>query len=258
MNKEYNDKEINRSEKPKLFDEEVDKKIAMESEKDIMKNPLYQNKERIKNSDIQKTVTLSAILIVIAGLLIYFANSIQRMIFQDSQSILFAPKTGIMAPRFAMAFIVIGFLGIIFSIVNLVRGRKTSSVSKKSKFRAISLVSLVLIVLGIVSIYSFTDFTQGTIKQNSLFKPSVLSTYNEVTNQRVYIKDQATKNLMQEITLSNGSKIEFPFNVNNAAQVRVLDSKFNKGRNRAVDTDTFTQIVSQGLYSEEEAQRVYR
>lgn len=266
---EHNHEEVN----PEVVDEgtvnkEYEKNVRNVSMTDNYerKSSEFYDKEKRQNLGRSKNrMIVALVFLVLASLAIYFAPAIHRAIYAKENSILFVSGSGILGPRMGLLF----FLASLFIIGIVIWSSITSKKSKdesltklsikrrESNFKKIGLLlSVVFIVLAFASLKRYTDFTTENIINSTLIGKKV-TLYDNVKKQAVSFDSKASI-IYHKITLEDNSEVIYPFNTENKEKVKVLDQKYNPARNKAIDTDTFQAILRQGLYTEQEANLVYR
>ena len=244
------------------------KKTSSEYSSDYeKKSSEFLEKEKSNKSNRHKNFFITVVvLIVIFGILNFLAPTIHRSLFAAENSILFLSGNGIFNPRVGLSMFVVALLIIIAIIYSMFTGKKKNDVSLSKKevkannpsFRLLGfIIALVLILVSVMSLFTYQDLTAEHIVNRSLFGGTRIHQYDKVLKQEVtYNSDK--KLIEQAITLDDNAVVKYPFTKDNKDKVKLIDQKYNPSRNKLVDTHTFQQIINDGLYTQDQAESVYR
>ncbi len=205
------------------------------------------------------------ILVVAAAALILFLTAplIQASLFRtEGDSLIFNPAGGLFGPRAGVVEIFIGLLGAGLVIWTLMGARRNKAAKNQAGpgrgnqnlFRTIGLVLLIFLPVGISSLFNFTEFRNNDIRFASIFDRDRTYSYDSIVHQDVM-------NQGEEVfyTLETGDGRSSRLNVSDlpAETVRLLDAKLAPGRVVRFTSTAVDQLVEQGIYTWEEAIRIY-
>lgn len=195
------------------------------------------------------------IFILIVAVIAFASNLIQRLVFKSPDSLIFLGNTGMLTPPVGAVIAGIGVIAIVFGVISLVH--KNSRLSGNMKGFAVAL-GLFLIFIGYTTFVKYVDFRENTILDSSLFSSKGFA-YLDVTEVRASYDSAKTegRRLLYTFTLPGGRSYEVDVTRTTMERLKLIDTKVGLTAKRVIDNYALQEIVRLGMYTEEEALKIF-
>lgn len=238
-----------------------DKELPVVTERETRKNYVEVDKVNAevvrekKGRGVFDNLKMYGIGLVVVALIALFANAIQRMLFQSPDSLIFLGNTGMLKPPVGVILMGIGLLAILFAAVSFVH--KNSRYSGKQK-GSILLVGLLLVLVGLTSFFKYVDFRENTILDRSIIT-SRAHTYFDVTEVRANFDAARPEGsrLIYSFVLPGSRVYDINVSSGNMEALKTIDTKIIATAKRSIDNFALQEIVRIGMYTEDEALRLF-
>jgi hypothetical protein len=244
------DKEMFES-KPMLNGEGEAGKEYVEVDK-VVVEPAGKVKPKRSFIDNLKTYLIFFLVVAIAAL---GANFFQRMVFKSPDSLIFLGNTGVLTPPIGAVLAGLGVLALVFGVISAVH--KNSRLTGNMKALTVA-GGLFLIFMGYTTFVKYVDFRENTILDSSLFSSKGFA-YLDVTEVRASYDSAKTegRRLLYTFALPGGRSYEIDVTKATMDSLKLIDTKVGVTAKRVIDNYALQEIVRLGMYTEEEALKIF-
>lgn len=244
------DKEMFES-KPMLNGEGEAGKEYVEVDK-VVAEPAGKVKPKRSFIDNLKTYLIFFLVVAIAAL---GANFFQRMVFKSPDSLIFLGNTGVLTPPIGAVLAGLGVLALVFGVISAVH--KNSRLTGNMKALTVA-GGLFLIFMGYTTFVKYVDFRENTILDSSLFSSKGFA-YLDVTEVRASYDSAKTegRRLLYTFALPGGRSYEIDVTKATMDSLKLIDTKVGVTAKRVIDNYALQEIVRLGMYTEEEALKIF-
>lgn len=183
------------------------------------------------------------------------ANLIQRLVFKSPDSLIFLGNTGALTPPIGVVLAGFGILAIVFGVISVVH--KNSRLTGNMKALTVA-GGLFLIFMGYTTFVKYVDFRENTILDSSLFSSKGFA-YLDVTEVRASYDSAKTegRRLLYTFTLPGGRSYDVEVTRTTMDNLKLIDTKVGLTAKRVIDNYALQEIVRLGMYTEEEALKIF-
>lgn len=244
------DKEMLES-KPMLNGEGEAGKEYVEVDK-VVAEPAGKVKPKRSFIDNLKTYLIFFLVVAIAAL---GANFFQRMVFKSPDSLIFLGNTGVLTPPIGAVLAGLGVLALVFGVISAVH--KNSRLTGNMKALTVA-GGLFLIFMGYTTFVKYVDFRENTILDSSLFSSKGFA-YLDVTEVKASYDSAKTegRRLLYTFALPGGRSYEIDVTKATVDSLKLIDTKVGVTAKRVIDNYALQEIVRLGMYTEEEALKIF-
>jgi len=237
--------------KPMLNGEGEAGKEYVEVDK-VVVEPAGKVKPKRSFIDNLKTYLIFFLVVAIAAL---GANFFQRMVFKSPDSLIFLGNTGVLTPPIGAVLAGLGVLALVFGVISAVH--KNSRLTGNMKALTVA-GGLFLIFMGYTTFVKYVDFRENTILDSSLFSSKGFA-YLDVTEVKASYDSAKTegRRLLYTFALPGGRSYEIDVTKATMDSLKLIDTKVGVTAKRVIDNYALQEIVRLGMYTEEEALKIF-
>jgi hypothetical protein len=237
--------------KPMLNGEGEAGKEYVEVDK-VVVEPAGKVKPKRSFIDNLKTYLIFFLVVAIAAL---GANFFQRMVFKSPDSLIFLGNTGVLTPPIGAVLAGLGVLALVFGVISAVH--KNSRLTGNMKALTVA-GGLFLIFMGYTTFVKYVDFRENTILDSSIFSSKGFA-YLDVTEVRASYDSAKTegRRLLYTFALPGGRSYEIDVTKATMDSLKLIDTKVGVTAKRVIDNYALQEIVRLGMYTEEEALKIF-